>query len=250
MDLIIASLLRSHVSPVILSSLQRKIPAWGLGAAFLSAYVFAEIVQDYRGFVKIQGGLPQNVFGWAVQSVLRLFKIPDTRISTFTPAEQKGGYLGKLPNREGPRPEMYPYTLPHRAIDQIPPAYMADRLQQLLNQLAEKSPTLLSLRQSELEGHHEALFGPHVTATRRGKEVHEIAHVHPHDRSLHLVLHPADAHTVITKGWGEYHPLSGQYAPMVSLPKNFVYIYAPRDEREFEIVQVIVEACVTYDSRP
>jgi hypothetical protein len=69
---------------------------------------------------------------------------------------------------------------------------------------------------------------------------------------LHLTLHPADVRTVLEKGWGERHPLAWDdggeewcwWRWAKSVPPGFVMIYAPRDERELEIVMDIIRASV------
>lgn len=49
---------------------------------------------------------------------------------------------------------------------------------------------------------------------------------------------------MIEKGWGERHPLSGARA--IGIPKEYIGIYAPRDEEELAIVEKIVIAAVSY----
>lgn len=39
--------------------------------------------------------------------------------------------------------------------------------------------------------------------------------------------------SVIEKGWGERHPLSGVVSV---LPKEYLILYAPRDEEELQVV--------------
>lgn len=54
-------------------------------------------------------------------------------------------------------------------------------------------------------------------------------------------LHPADAAVVIERGWGQRHPLAcggwcGRY-----VPKEFLMIYAPRNQEEVKAVLKIIE---------
>ena len=67
----------------------------------------------------------------------------------------------------------------------------------------------------------------------------EFAHLHPpDDGSLHLVLPAKVAQEVVQKGWGELHPA----ARMGIIPATAVMVYGPRDERELEVVWLIVLA--------
>ncbi|KAL9577088.1 MAG: hypothetical protein Q9212_006599, partial [Teloschistes hypoglaucus] len=67
----------------------------------------------------------------------------------------------------------------------------------------------------------------------------------PSDSSMHLTLHPEDAALVISRGWGERHPLAG--CPVLGigkrlLPEGFVMVYAPQDEKQIEVLHDIVRA--------
>ncbi|GAA5020599.1 MULTISPECIES: luciferase family protein [Bacteroidota] len=65
----------------------------------------------------------------------------------------------------------------------------------------------------------------------------EFAHFHPvPDGSMHLGLTLKDAEYVISRGWGELHPV----AKMGYLTHNFIMVYAPRNEEEKEIIKKII----------
>ena len=49
---------------------------------------------------------------------------------------------------------------------------------------------------------------------------------------------------VIENGWGERHPLSG--SSVIGLPKEYVGIYAPRDEEELLVAEKILVASVRF----
>ena len=75
--------------------------------------------------------------------------------------------------------------------------------------------------------------GP-VTAFLIGRE---FAHVHPlPDGSMHLALPAGSAREVVEKGWGEPHPI----ARLGLIPAGVIMLYAPRDERDLEIVMNVV----------
>jgi hypothetical protein len=55
-------------------------------------------------------------------------------------------------------------------------------------------------------------------------------------------LHPEDAKVVLERGWGQRHPLAQGGWMRRYVPKEFMMVYAPRDEKELEVVARIVEA--------
>lgn len=55
-----------------------------------------------------------------------------------------------------------------------------------------------------------------------------------------MTLHPADAKILLESGWGERHPLSGGGWLTRFVPREFVMVYAPRDEADIETVLRIV----------
>ena len=61
-------------------------------------------------------------------------------------------------------------------------------------------------------------------------------------------MHPADANLMIEKGWGERHPLARGGWCRRFVPREFVLIYAPREEAEVDIVMKIVAASVWWVS--
>ena len=67
----------------------------------------------------------------------------------------------------------------------------------------------------------------------------EIVHLHTTEASMHLTLHPSDAALVISRGWGERHPLAGR-GPWV--PKGFMMVYAPRNVEEVDVATDIIKA--------
>ncbi|KAJ7096821.1 hypothetical protein C8R44DRAFT_812325 [Mycena epipterygia] len=108
---------------------------------------------------------------------------------------------------------------------------------------------------STFEFHAEAIFLrpsipiadpkhiPSHDTVRRTKR--EIAHMHDyHDYTLHLVLAPQDGKEVVSKGWGQRHPLAGPGVP--GPPTEWTFIYAPRDEDEVQVVETIIEASIGY----
>ena len=58
------------------------------------------------------------------------------------------------------------------------------------------------------------------------------------DGSFHMALAPDDLQRVLARGWGELHPwvASGRVLPNVAM------VFAPRDEREVQLVLEITAA--------
>lgn len=142
-----------------------------------------------------------------------------------------------LPERRGPRPATSP-GIPHRQLDQTPPAALHERLLQRLLAIAGTAhgDSLVSV-----PGARALFLPPESNGNDRYGFIrgHEFAHLHPpSDGSLHVVLAPDDAAQVLRCGWGELHPwaVTGRILPTVTM------VYAPRDEREMEVVLEIVAA--------
>ena len=83
---------------------------------------------DYQGWYALgAGGLPHNLFGWSVQSLLRLRASRDVRGTGCYDAAmaageelEKASFLkGDVPHRDGQSPETAVWVAPHRQVDQI-----------------------------------------------------------------------------------------------------------------------------------
>jgi len=57
-------------------------------------------------------------------------------------------------------------------------------------------------------------------------------------------MHPADEATVLSRGWGELHPLASGGWLTRFVPQRFMMVYAPRDAEELAIVLEIIRAAV------
>lgn len=141
---------------------------------------------------------------------------------------------GRLPERDGPRPEITT-TTPQEQLTQNSPQALQEELVARVRQLAgvHTGPSAISVPGArafalvDAAGPSEAFLVP-----RAG----EFAHLHPaHDGSLHLALPPALARDLVTRGWGAAHPLAGL---LVTL--GFVMVFGPRTEEELDIVAGIV----------
>lgn len=148
-----------------------------------------------------------------------------------------------LPRRPGPRP-LTTSENPHQQLDQHPPPDLIARFAARCFSLAGVigRPSLVSVRGARALCVEKSLGTGPRAAFLIGRE---FAHIHPPpDGSMHLALPPKDAQEVIAKGWGEQHPV----ARAGYLPPGIVMVYAPRDDRELEIVLDIVQAAFRFAS--
>jgi len=203
------------------------------------------ILSDYRAYISLgPGGTPSTPAGYLRIKLLGLFacKNPYKPIPTPSHFIQKAGILKRLPKRLGDRPSVRGIA-PHRQVDQKAPPQVFAHLRAAIEKLAEQNQSHLIQKTSCLEKHGPGLFvrnARHLTPHCSG----EACHAHPSDGSLHLTLHPADAQLVLESGWGERHPLGNGGWLSRFVPRGFLMAYAPRTEKEVEIVLRIVLAAV------
>lgn len=136
-----------------------------------------------------------------------------------------------LPVRKGAPPRTTPAE-PHEQLGQNGPSELRERLlgraRALPGVLEEESRVAPpGTRAFLLAPGHDG--GPPQAFLSRG----EFAHLHPsRDGSLHLALPRGLSDEVVGKGWGEMH-LEIRHPRGLS---SYLMVYAPRDERELEIV--------------
>jgi hypothetical protein len=75
----------------------------------------------------------------------------------------------------------------------------------------------------------------------------EIAHIHPSDNSMHMVLSPSDAVAAVEMGWAERHGLAGV---AVGLPPTYVMVYSPRNQEDLTVVEQLLEAAIACAMQP
>ena len=144
----------------------------------------------------------------------------------------------ELPLRAGARPRTTP-TNPHTQLDQQPAdPRLAEELARrvfALPGVAEEPSGIsvpgaraLVLAQGEPAGPPEAfLIG------------REFAHLHPApDHSAHAMLPPAVVREAVDAGWAEPHPV----ARMGLIPETAVMLYAPRDDGELAVIEMLIGA--------
>ncbi|KAH7080540.1 hypothetical protein BKA63DRAFT_246361 [Paraphoma chrysanthemicola] len=205
---------------------------------------------DYKAFLSLgPGGTPATPLGYLKIKLLSLICLRDPLQPLPIPPHfrPQNGYFttpSALPTRKGPRP-LVQGVAPQRQQTQKSDAAIYRLLVARLRALAQDSRNRLTERTSCFEKHSSGLFTSiPITRTCGG----EICHAHPSDGSMHLTLHPADAKLMLENKWGERHPLARGGWCRRFVPKEFVLIYAPRDEAEVDVVMSIVAASIWWVS--
>ncbi|KAH8727611.1 hypothetical protein GQ44DRAFT_611448 [Phaeosphaeriaceae sp. PMI808] len=204
---------------------------------------------DYKAFLSLgPGGTPSTPLGYLKIKLLSLICLRDPLRPISIPPHfrpQKGYFNdAALPPRKGGRPFVQGIA-PQRQQTHKSSVPVYKNLVTCLQVLAEDPRNRLVERTSCFEKHSSGLFTSiPITRTCGG----EICHAHPSDGSLHLTLHPSDAKVMLEKGWGERHPLARGGWCRRFVPKEFVLVYAPRDEAEVKIVMHIVAASIWWVS--
>jgi len=218
-------------------------------AASLATVSVPWMISNYHDYISLgQGGLPLNVWGWMQSTALKPFGVETLSTTMYDKDRNKESFLkdpDSIPERRGDRPKVGWHFIPHRQLDKIPGPEAQQRLTAIFARHASGNPGLVEMQVSPHERTHKAMMLP---SSIKGHKVaeharREIAHMHPEkDFSLHVVLSPQDCKLVIDRGWGERHPLSSTRG----LPKEYLFIYAPRNEEELDVVERILVAAIGY----
>ena len=243
--------------------------------AVLALPLLREVYLDYRAWYNLgAGGVPHNVLGWGLQCMLRVVSSTDTRSTgcydNVNENELDGqSFLdGTLPAREGTAPEVAPFVAPHRQLTDRASAETRkvggsclrqfsqyDRTNSLIlqtlgnavQQIPATNKSLLKSSPSIMEGGSPAVFVSdssfatnHLHSKRSPREVF---HLHDSEGSSHGIFSKMDAKIIIEKGWGERHGLSGR---AMGIPNTYLLIYAPRNDKEVEVVCKMAKAAARY----
>ncbi|KAJ7052564.1 hypothetical protein C8F01DRAFT_997919 [Mycena amicta] len=209
------------------------------------------VIDNYRRYVALgESQLTKfGLFGWL--TTVALTGLGRETLSTAEYGEKVQGCIdaGEMVERRGSRPQTGWHSAPHRQIDRLPSEEMAKRLEEMFAKHVAANPKLVQLVESSPHEqlHPGMVIHPDIATPHRDAEwaVREIAHIHPTDHSMHLVLSPADSKVAIELGWAERHPLSGVFK-MFPLPGTYLLVYAPRDDEELEIVERLLIASIKY----
>jgi hypothetical protein len=146
-----------------------------------------------------------------------------------------------LPQRRGDRPRTTPDD-PHRQLTQNAPIELQEELLARVKALPDTflAPSMISLpgAQGFILDRNSPTAPYDVFMVAR-----EFAHLHqPSDGSLHMVMPPRLVRQVLSRGWGEPHPV----AEMGFIPPTTMMVYGPRDPEELEVVWSLVRASHAY----
>jgi len=217
--------------------------------ASLAGLTIPWTIDNYNKWLSLgKGGLPYNVFGWLAAMVVHPFRRETFSTMEYIKDGNKDTWIDPtvIPERRGARPLTSWHCIPHRQIDRLPAPSYGEKIVAIFNKHAEANSNLVKVVISPHERTNNAMVihpdipSPHKVAERG---LREIVHIHPYDYSLHAILAPLDCQLVVEKGWGERHPLSG-VIPI--LPKEYLIIYAPRDEEELQVVERVIVASIGY----
>jgi Family of unknown function (DUF5519) len=222
---------------------------WIAGIVAVGAAIWA--VSDYAKWRSLgPGGLPANVRGWLTMTRFRLMARGglDMRplVNALEASKDLRAWSDPRP-RFGKRPTVSPYPVPHRQLDQLPAEVTRRELTRLFDRAVLQHADEVEYALSHFEKRHPAikLKIPDEMAVARSHG--EIAHIHPSDNSMHMILSPGDAIAAIEMGWAERHGLAGIAA---GLPVTYVMVYAPRDECDLAVVAELLEAAITHAKQP
>ena len=192
------------------------------------------------------GGLPANVRGWLTTTRLRLKAIDPLDVGPIAASATDDWHAWtELRPRTGTRPKVSPYPVPHRQLDQLPSEPVRVALRKLFDKAAAENADQVGYALSHFERRHPAIRRTGKASSSDPPSFGEIAHIHPSDHSMHMILSSRDAVAVIEAGWGERHGLAGI---ALDLPVNYVMVYAPRGEDDLAVTGQLLEAAIRYAS--
>ena len=222
-----------------------------VGMALLTAATALWALQDYRRWRALgPGGLPANLLGWwsmirfRLKALDQLDEGPLLAIAATADDLQAWSRSGQ---RSGARPSVSPYPIPHRQLTQLPVQEVRLALVNLFNQTVQEHADLLEYARSHYEKRHPAITLKAYQGRLGEQSYGEIAHIHPSDHSMHMILSATDAAAAMQMGWAQRHGLAGL---AVGLPDTYVMVYAPRNEQDLRVVEELLKAAIAYAQRP
>lgn len=210
-------------------------------------------IEDYHRWLRLgKSALPYNPIGWLLAVSLKPFGRETISTIEYSQDPNDAAWLdpAMIPERRGSRPFTGWHFAPHRQLDRIPDDLIRKKLEAVFAKHAEANQGVVEIYTSRHErlgdGMHlrSSVPAPHGPAIQTQLE---IGHVHSQDSSMHFMMSPRDCKFVIEQGWGERHPLSGvnKWIPM---PKEYLLIYAPRNDEELVVIEHIMIASIGYMS--
>jgi hypothetical protein len=221
-------------------------------------YLLKFIRLDIRPFLSTKTGkVIESTATKVCVRVLNMLAVSDPLTPPASPITRSSrGYLETLPQRRGSRPEIEGISSPIQRT-QLPPweqKDVQDRLRNLIIEIPEKYPQSTYLGRSTFEpASPTSLYARH-RAFNETKYYGEIISANTEDGFIHASLHPSDVKTVIEKGWGQRHPLSGRLTSRLTglvdgnqpspVEGSKVLLYAPRNNEDLEVIEQILNAAV------
>lgn len=229
---------------------RRGVRAVGLAGAAGAVAAGLWAVGDYRRWRALgPGGLPATWRGWLTTTRLRLRTRDPLALEPLLARLGEAGdhlRLADLPPRAGERPRIAPHPVPHRQLDQRAGEAALAALRAVFERAVSSDTERLVFAQSWFEKRNRAVTARMCGCADAHASHGEIAHIHPADGSMHMILGPSDALAVIRAGWGERHGLAGI---ALGLPLTYTLIYAPRDERDVAAIERILAAAIAHMTR-
>ncbi len=221
-----------------------QAPGWRKIGLIAGCTVVAWVMWDYARWRSLgPGGLPATWRGWLTTTRLRLRAINPLDVGPIAASVTDDWRAWvNVRQRAGVRPKISPYPVPHRQLDQLPSDSERVALRQIFDRAVAENPLQVEYALSHWEKRHPAIRR-RATCDLGAPSFGEIAHIHPSDHSMHMILSPRDAIAAIEAGWGERHGLAGV---ALDLPVNYVMVYAPRGEDDLAVIKQLLEAAIQY----
>ena len=223
----------------------------GLAAGCVAAGVAAWAAWDYAKWRSLgPGGLPANLSGWAKMVRYRLIAQDQLNSRLIIAAVGAEGDLlawNGVRDRDGARPKVSPYPIPHRQLSQLATPEVRMKLSELFERAVRRHGEDVHFALSHFEKRHMAITLRSATGRVGALSHGEIAHIHPSDNSMHMILSPTDAVAAMKAGWAQRHGLAGV---AVGLPVTYVMIYSPRGEEDLMAIDELLDAAIAYAIQP
>ncbi|KAH7915648.1 hypothetical protein BJ138DRAFT_1141364, partial [Hygrophoropsis aurantiaca] len=239
--------LKPYIEPI--QAIIQRYPRF-VSLAALASLVTPWLVGNYNAYIDMgPGGLPWNAYGWLIALYRKPFSRETKSTALYDKDANKTSYIkdpASIKERRGERPATTWHVFPSRQLNKFAPSDIQSRLIAIFDKHANANPSLVEVVPSRFERIHPAIVinslkdSPHKAAIMAKRE---ICHIHRgRDFSLHATMAPQDCKLVIERGWGERHPLAGSHF----LPKEYVLLYAPRDDEELAVVEKLMCAAIGY----
>ena len=173
-------------------------------AGILAAVAAAWAVRDYHKWLSLgSGGLPSGPGGWLSMTRFRLMakEGPDvTQMVTGVAAGKDLRAWHDVRRRAGVRPTVSPYPIPHRQLNQLADPAIRSLLTELFDRVIDRHAEHLFYALSHFEKRHPAITLKCKEGAVGAGSHGEIAHLHPSDNSMRMILSPSDAVAAIEMG--------------------------------------------------